>query len=141
MKKYRIIFRGNNISREDFEENFEKFFEKSLGDLGKYPQDIQFYMFLWEVVKNIYDHANGRGEMILLVEGHDLSFVVRDFGKKSFDLEKIKKRGSTKAGNGINFGFGVVGGGINALAKGIGIDLKLDTSRGFRYSGEYRLRR
>ncbi len=138
MRKNRIIFNGNSIPREKFRENFQNFFEDFLGDLSKHPQHIQFYTLLWEIVKNIYDHADGQGEVVLSVEACELHFVVRDFGTKSFDLEKIKKIGSTKCGNGVNFGFGIVGGGINSLAKGIGISLELDTSQGFSYSGDYK---
>ncbi len=137
MKRLRLHFSGNKISRETFLDRYVNFFMFHLEFEGA---NIQFYMLLKEIIKNIYDHAGGKGELIFLMEGKKVHFMLKDFGKKSFDLNQIKKNGSTKLGNGVNFGQGIGKGLIEDLARGIEIDLRVDTQKGFCYSGTYRLR-
>ena len=140
MKRKEIVFEGNDISREEFEGNFLNFFDDFLGSLETNPQHIQFYTLLWEMIKNIYDHAEGKGKVILSMQNLQVDFLVKDFGTANFDLNKIKVHGSTKLGNGINSGLGLCMGLIEDSAKGIDIDLKINTSRGFCYTGIYKLR-
>jgi len=102
--------------------------------------DNGFLMFLLEIVRNIYDHADGLGYLFLRQDGGDVFFEVKDSGTECFDLSEVKKRGSTKYGNGTNFGMGLCGGMIEDVAETLGINLTIDTSRGFRYTGNYRMR-
>ena len=140
MEEIKLIFKGDDVPRESFEDIFLDFFEDILGGLKDSSRSIQFYMLLWEMIKNIYDHAEGRGEVIFSIQDNDIHFVVRDFGTASFDLEQIKKVSSTKFGNRMNYGLGISGGLIEGYARGIDVDLKIDTSHGFCYSGIYHFR-
>ncbi len=131
--EFRWEFRGADVSREVF---IEKFVDALLGFVGF---DNGFAMFMIEIVKNIYDHAEGRGMVTLTKKGHILKFEVKDFGTKSYDLEEIRKKGSTKAriGNKVNFGAGICGYAIDDLAQGIGVTFTVDTTHGFCYTGTY----
>ncbi len=87
-----------------------------------------------EIAKNIYDHAEGKGYLEIIPEGDSFKFLIKDHGEKTFDFE-FCKRNSTKAGNGINFGTGLEC--IGDYADSLGIELHIDTSKGFSYSGIY----
>ncbi len=75
--------------------------------------------FLQEMVKNIYDHAEGKGKVKLTRIGRGIHFKVEDFGDKRHD-----------------FGQGLF------LIQGMARDLKIiafeiNCSRGFTYTGIY----
>jgi len=91
-----------------------------------------------EIVKSIYDHAHGIGELRLerKLDG-SIEFMIKDSGYKTFEFEQCIGR-STLVGNGRNFGIGLAM--IQSLARTLKIDLKIDTSQGFNYSGVYRKR-
>ena len=129
----RYEFTSTALTRNRFLESFTH------AVIGFYGYDNGFLIFLREIVKNIYDHADGCG-YCLMVKKDDgsISFEIRNQTPQSFDLELIKRSGSSKAGNDINYGFGVCGGGIDAFAKALGIALTLDATQGFLYIGEYR---
>ena len=91
-----------------------------------------------EMVKNIYDHADGRGILEIHREGELFRFQVKDHGVKAHDFE-ICFYNSSKSGNGINHGMGL--GIIMHLAHDLGMELSVDTSQGFHYSGTYRRKR
>lgn len=137
--EFRILM--SETSRADFVQHMYE--RLDIGDGPRGRQLIAFIMLLNEIVKNIYDHADGQGEVTVVRDGDVLSFTARDFGTKSFDLTEIRARGSTKAGNGMNFGIGVCRGLIEQLAHSVGMTgagLSLDTSKGFSYSGSFTLR-
>jgi len=136
MKTKRLVFKGNEISRNAFLDNF------IAENVNFFGVDINhsFLLLLVEIAKNIYDHANGKGELVFLMDGDEVDFVIRDYGTKKYWLFWVKLFGSTKSGNGINFGKGLSGGMIERCAKDLGIDLKIDTTSGFCYSGKYKFR-
>jgi hypothetical protein len=93
-------------------------------------------MFFREILKNIYDHAGGTGEMTLEETKRGIDFKIKDFGREAYQLDAHKTMPSSKAGNGVNFGVGLSL--INGMAKDLKIiDFRVDCSRGFTYSGVY----
>jgi len=128
-----IEFDGNMGSRVEFLDRLKKQLIDFLDDLVQVNVAVMFFK---EIVKNIYDHAEGKGVMTLVKGERGIYFRIKDFGKESYDFEILKTKGSSKAGNGTNFGIGL--GLIEGMADGFGvIDFKIDCSKGFVYSGIY----
>jgi hypothetical protein len=96
--------------------------------------DTGFCILMMEIAKNIFDHAGGKGSLTLMRVGKMFEFEIKDEGTQSHDYEKCRGQSSLR-GNGINFGVGLDA--IPDMAKTLGIDLKIDCSRGFCYSGTY----
>lgn len=136
-KKYVFLFEGNDIDRDLFLESFVNFLHDSFinEEETKY---ISFIIFLREIVKNIYDHADGKGRAEFSIKEGKIGFFIKDFGGAAYDLEKIKKIGSTKIGNGINCGNGIAGGMIEQMALDLNIQLTIKTRKGFSFSGVYK---
>jgi len=88
-----------------------------------------------EIAKNIFDHAEGKGFLVISKEGDLFKFVIGDCGKKSYNFNKCINH-STLVGNGVNHGIGL--GMIQDYAEDLGIKLDVDTSKGFCYSGFYK---
>lgn len=132
MKKLLFELDGTKMRRHDFiyqtADRFDEFFE------GTDAHANSVIMFFSEILKNIYDHAGGKGKLVLEEVEGGARFVVEDYGGGSYDLEALKERGSLKAGNGVNYGVGLSL--IPGVAEGLGVvDFKLDCSCGFKYSG------
>ena len=132
-KEFRYEFTGTEKPRGRFLKDFSIAALPFLDFRG----NNGFLMFLNEVVKNIYDHAEGKGFVLLEKEGLVIRFMIKDYGTESYDLAEIKKAGSKKPFNGVNYGAGICMNGIEDLAKGVGIVLQIDTSCGFTYTGTY----
>ncbi len=99
-------------------------------------------MLLQDMIKNIYDHAQGKGRLEVVLEGDRLSFLVRDYVLKSYDWAEIKKHGSTKAylpGNTVNYDQGIRGNLITGPVEDLNCKLEIDTSAGFTYVGTMRV--
>jgi anti-sigma regulatory factor (Ser/Thr protein kinase) len=93
-------------------------------------------MLMIEIIKNIYDHADGKGYIRLVRRENYLDFEIRDFSGKSYNLDKLSVAGaSKKAGNGINFGVGLRM--IPQMAEDLNIQLQITTCDGFQYKGTY----
>jgi len=132
MKK-RFFLEG--MSRDRFEDELLNFLEIKKGQ-GR----ASVFVLIREVVKNIYQHADGKGKVLVSINRAGiLCFIARDFGTAAFDLAEIKRHGSTKMGNGENYGFGLCGGMIEMTAQDLHMRLRIDTSRGFYYRGHCRL--
>lgn len=135
VNELKIEFTGNHVRRNDFLEQIKESFMPFMG------LDTGFMMFVWEIVKNIYDHADGKGQLTLKKEegGENelFHFEIKDFGTQSYDLAKIKETGSTKIDSKVNFGNGLQGGMIEGMAEDLSITLRIDTSSGFCYAGTY----
>lgn len=87
-----------------------------------------------EIAKNIFDHADGLG-MLAIEETHgSFVFKIHDNGEQEFDFNFCWNN-SRLSGNGTNFGAGLRV--IVSVAKDLGIDLGIDTRKGFSYSGTY----
>jgi hypothetical protein len=137
-KGWKIVFKGKSMGREafmnDFYEKIAPFLSKSF--TVNYDW-VMLYTLFNEIVKNIYDHADGKGEAIFWKNNvkKRLYFQIKDYGTKRHSLAKIKKEAKKgKPGNGINFGAGIATI-IPGLALNLNIPLKIDTSCGFCYSG------
>lgn len=89
-----------------------------------------------EIVKNIFDHADGRGSLVIRrLKGGFLEFHIQDEGKETHDFEYCRTHSRLAGKTGHNYGIGLDM--ITDLAGGLGIHLKVDTCRGFSYSGVY----
>ncbi len=91
-------------------------------------------MFFREIVKNVYDHADGKGRARFTRLPEGLAFRIEDFGTASYRLDELMAAPSSKAGNGINYGIGLRQ--IQEVAKDLKVvDFKVDCSKGFVYTG------
>ncbi|MFZ2038687.1 MAG: hypothetical protein WAV11_02015 [Minisyncoccia bacterium] len=96
-------------------------------------------MFLVEIIKNIYDHADGYGEAKLTErqdEPNIFDFVVFDEGTIRYDFEECLRK-SEFAGDKLNHpeNYGIGLGLIMDLSDMKGVTLAIDTTKGFRYTG------
>jgi anti-sigma regulatory factor (Ser/Thr protein kinase) len=122
--------------RQDFLIKFHLTMFDFLNPLGERLHANSATMFFGEIVKNIHDHADGKGKAMFVMVASGVSFVIEDFGTNAYQFEVLKKGGSSKAGNRINFGMGLYL--IEGMAKDLEIiDFKIDCSKGFKYSGIY----
>ncbi|MFA6602035.1 MAG: ATP-binding protein [Candidatus Paceibacterota bacterium] len=87
-----------------------------------------------EIAKNIFDHAHGMGSLVIELKNGAFEFEIKDNGEETHDFESCSNH-SRLAGNGVNFGTGLRI--IRDLAQSLGVDLQIDTSKGFSYSGTY----
>ncbi len=87
-----------------------------------------------EIVKNIFDHAHGLGHLVIRSKEGSFEFEIKDDGQGSHNYENCSVD-FRLIDNGINFGIGLKT--IRDLAQSLNIDLKIDTSKGFSYSGIY----
>lgn len=126
-----------NMRFDGSESNRAKFLKgirTAVIELTKEVMTLDF--ILYEIAKNIFDHAGGVGSLIIWRTGHTLEFVIKDGGCSTYDFATCIGN-SRLCGNGVNFGLGlsmIVDG-----AKGLGINLHIDTSNGFSYQGVYEL--
>jgi anti-sigma regulatory factor (Ser/Thr protein kinase) len=91
-----------------------------------------------ELAKNIFDHAEGKGKMVIMRRGGSFEFEIKDEGTEAFDYEYCMQH-SRLSGNGKNYGIGLRL--TREFAKHFSIDMHVDTSKGFRYWGVYTPRR
>jgi anti-sigma regulatory factor (Ser/Thr protein kinase) len=125
-----MTFDGSDADRQHFLDCIREAVMLYTGELMKLDA------LLNEIAKNIFDHAGGRGYLqIDSVEEDSFYFLIRDEGTESFDFETCSTQGSRLAGNGINYGTGLSC--IKDIAEGLNIDLIIDTTKGFSYSGVY----
>ncbi len=102
----------------------------------------ELIVLITEILKNIYDHTDGYGQLYVKKEYPYIKFEIKDFGTKNFNIEKLAKPGfSNKKGNGVNFGRGLDMAILNEQThEMLGLKLTLDTSSGFKYKGKYDMR-
>ena len=132
MVRRRYFFPGDIFPREEFLDGFMIFLDGSVG-----VRNQALVIMFMEIAKNIYDHAGGNGVATFLLSDHAIHFFIRDYGIETFNLDSIRKSGSSLAGNGVNYGVGIAGGAIESIARGLKIGLRINTSRGFAFRGRY----
>lgn len=89
-----------------------------------------------EIAKNIFDHANGRGSLVIRrLKGGFFEFHIQDGGVEAHDFEYCRTHSRLAGKTRHNYGIGLEM--IEELSGGLGIHLKIDTSHGFSYSGIY----
>jgi anti-sigma regulatory factor (Ser/Thr protein kinase) len=91
-------------------------------------------LLIHEMVKNIYDHADGKGGLRIFQENGAYQFEVWDAGQEAHVFAERQEK-STKSGNGVNYGAGlsiIIDG-----ARALNIQLTIQTEKGFSYSGVY----
>ncbi len=122
MSKLEMVFEGNDTSRDKFCQQVLMIIRFFLG------QNLNgFYMLFLEMFRNIYDHANGKGKIVLIKNNNSIKFIIFDFGKGN-KLTKIRN-------NKVNFGVGILM--IKDIVESLKIELKVNTSKCFRYEGIY----
>ncbi|MBU4536428.1 hypothetical protein KJ603_00105 [Patescibacteria group bacterium] len=95
-----------------------------------------------EILKNIHDHTNGYGQIYINKTQDFVYFKIKDFGTKNYtsDIERFSQIGFTTKSNIVNRGCGLgLIARINSEEDKIGVNLKLDTSSGFKYTGKYNI--
>ena len=132
-KKINIIFEGNNIDRVLFLEHFR---DKVLRFFGM-EDGVRVYMFSKEMIKNIFDHAGGRGESTFEKSENFVLFEVKDYGEGKYDFQELKSRGTSKPESGNNFGVGLTS--VESMNEMSGVEIKINTEKGFSYSGKFPL--
>ncbi len=90
-----------------------------------------------EMVKNIHDHADGKGTLILhRISPLEIMFDISDEGTESYNYDTYLKGPSRLQGNGINKGVGLRS--ISSfLATQHFKEVLIETSHGFHYKGTY----
>ncbi|MFA5935117.1 MAG: hypothetical protein WC827_04510 [Candidatus Paceibacterota bacterium] len=122
MSKLEIVFEENDTSCDKFCKQILMIIRFFIG------QNLNgLCMLFLEIFRNIYDHANGTGKIVLIKNTNSIKFIIFDFGKGN-KLTKIRN-------DKVNFGAGVSM--IKDIAESLGIELKVDTSKGFYYEGIY----
>ena len=135
MSKLEMVFKKENESRGEF-------CSKILGIIRIFlnQNDNGLLVLFLEIIRNIYDHADGQGKIVLIKNLDSIKFIIFDFGKKKYNLIEIKNSGSTKEISGLNFGAGICGSMIDDISQTLDIKLKIGTTKGFRYEGIYYLK-
>ena len=128
-RKLEMRFDGTVLDRSQFLSSIRERVIELTGECMKLDALIH------EIVKNIFDHAYGKGSLVIEECDAGFTFVVRDDGQETYDFDACKGF-SRLVGNGINFGKGLEM--IPQIAAELGIDLIIDTTHGFSYSGFYR---
>lgn len=124
-------FKGNDCVRYDFVQAFRTYLIKYIQEREqKYP--AYFILFFGEIVKNIYDHADGVGEMVIIEEENHFDFKVRDFGRNGPDMNTP----------GINYNLGLslisIIVDLNQDGEKYMQDFNLKKENGYIYSGKIR---
>lgn len=131
-----IVFEGNSIERDIFlSENFAYRLTDFLKGTIHQTLCIHFAMFAKEIVKNIYDHADGLGEATFELKNNCLTFEIKDYGTHAYNLEELKAGGTTKD-TPYNKGIGLKMM-IPDMAEALGVSLQVDCSHGFIYKGTW----
>ncbi len=128
IKSITIKFCGTIVKRNIFLKEIRAAVIKIRGEKMKLDALIH------EIAKNIYDHAQGKGSLIITQKDNSFGFEIKDNGRESYNFD-LCKNNSARAGNGVNYGVGLNM--IIELAIALKIELKIDSSRGFHYSGVY----
>ncbi len=130
-EKLELFFDGEDLNRQNFLSHVGAAVRIFIGETMTLDALVN------EIVKNIFDHAGGKGFLLITKDqgGRNFEFIIRDEGQGSYDFEKCLTGPSRLAGNKINCGLGL--GIIRDLAESLNIDLSIDTSKGFSYSGKY----
>lgn len=136
-REIRYTFSRYRIPRGEFLSRFKREVIDFMGGSTSLDQyDLVFLMFLNEIVKNIWDHADGEGRAFLSQRERGLFFEIKDQGKESHDLAILKGGGTSKPNSGVNYGIGLSH--IEDWAKAAKVkELAIDCSCGFRYTGVY----
>ncbi|MEI7480487.1 MAG: hypothetical protein WCJ59_02560 [bacterium] len=127
-----MIFTGTDVKRSVF---LREIHYRVMEYVDHYGMGIN--SLLVEIAKNIYDHANGRGSLTITPQDDETYlFEIWDEGTGGYDFEEIiRSEKSRLKGNGVNCGAGLTQ--IQDYADTFTTSFKIDTTKGFRYSGTY----
>ncbi len=128
----KLDFYVSDLRRDEFMTKCTQLFRFFLK--GITPQN-GLIMFFNEILKNIHDHSNGDGSLMLKRSPDFLEFEIEDCSTGNYDLETLSTTGLTTKTNGINRGLGL--GMIKDMSEGLNINLNIDSSSGFKYKGRY----
>lgn len=89
-----------------------------------------------EIVKNNFDHAQGKGYLVLEETApRTFRFEIGDYGTEKFDLDHVRTHSTGKPGKNFNAGTGMIDDMSSAECFS---DFKIDTEKGFTYSGVFK---
>jgi len=108
--------------------------EISLTAISFVGEIMPFVMLLREIAKNIYDHNQGNGYLILNKIGDSIEFEIGNRAAVLPDTELFPKTGKR-----VNFGVGLRN--IPEIAKTLGIELKINIPGGYVYSGTFLIKK
>ncbi len=136
-----IIFKGNKDNRDLFLDASKDYLKENYA--LKYKNWTMFISLLYEITKNIYDHARGKGKMTLIETNEAVEFLIEDENTTLVDFSVVDLMGySTGKRENHNIGIGM------QMIKELGncnpniFDFKRDNSNGgVTYSGKFRKRK
>lgn len=132
-----MIFNGNTDLRDDFLETITNY-------MFSMNEQNDFVRFIFEIVKNIYDHAGGLGKFTYTKIGNIIEFEIGDTNTEPINnFDELKKLGfSTKSTerDSPNRGKGL------SIIESCGNDsfycseFSIDTTAGITYKGKWKIR-
>ena len=123
-----MVFDGSVVDRTEFFAHIRNAVMEFTGEC------MSLDALVCEIAKNIFDHAHGLGSLAIEFRNDSFEFKISDNGKTSYDFDTCSIQ-SRLVGTGVNFGAGLRT--ICDLANDLDIELHIDTSKGFSYSGIY----
>ncbi|MBP6858096.1 MAG: ATP-binding protein [Candidatus Pacebacteria bacterium] len=129
LESFLIIKFDNNIKDRD------EFLQKVRMPVINFTKEtMRLDALIHEILKNIYDHAEGKGSLYISKAGNEFEFYISDEGTELFDIKSCIQNWQPKNKD-VNFGIGLNL--INQLADSLNIKLIIETSKGFSYRGIY----
>lgn len=126
-----LVFDGTNTPRDIL---LEETRAKLIDFTKEIPYWNSFLMVISEMIKNIYDHANGEGYALLEKDINQISFEITDLGKNKFDYEKALASGRSSKNTKYNFGIGLQT--IKEICENLQIKLEITQSdKSLSYKG------
>jgi anti-sigma regulatory factor (Ser/Thr protein kinase) len=133
-KGFHLKFEGKNDARQEFIRKTTNAMMKLDHDKGNFV-----VIFFKEIFKNIYDHADGYGEITFTERESEpdvFDFVAFDYGSKSYDFKSCVRNSRFHGDYTDHPNNGSIGlSSILDLSEMTGVTLKIDTAKGFRYEG------
>jgi hypothetical protein len=131
----KISFDGKEIDRDSRRSDFVKFFKDYLENSFDFPSEFipTIVILCVEMVKNDYDHDDGRGTFeIHKNDNDDFSMTFAGNGTESFDIESLRNRESWIKKNDYNRNVGINS--IFEIAESMNLKIDLDTDPGLKYT-------
>lgn len=123
-----LTFDGSEVTRTKFLWRIRAAVRKFTGET------MLLDALMIEIGKNIFDHAHGKGSLVIEKEGGSFKFEIKN-AEPTPCFPEDGQRLSRLAGNGTNFGAGVSLGLIEDIARHLKIDLKVGEN--YCYTGVY----
>jgi hypothetical protein len=129
----KLIFKGKEKPRQEFIQEFLRVVSEFVDE----PMNSPLPRLLYEIAKNIYDHADCSGKLSLIWRDLDhCEFEMSDNGTMPHDLEFCRQNSRLAGKTDVNCRLGL--GIIQDISSMENFEnFHVDTTRGFKYSGVY----